>query len=179
MGLFDRLKQGLAGAGKAAATPQAIEVVQEPNAVCAPVSGRLVAMSEVPDPVFGSEMLGGGCGIWPEGDVAYAPVSGTVTVTMGHAVGLRSDDGIEVLVHIGIDTVDMEGTGFTGFVKKGDTVVAGAPILRFDRDKIAEAGHDDVVVLAISNTKEFSGLSLAVEPGENVASGAVAVRVER
>ena len=98
-------------------------------------------MADVPDPVFGGEVLGKGCAVWPEDDLVYAPCDGKVTVTMGHAVGLQSDSGIEVLVHVGVDTVNMNGDGFEGFVKADDVVKAGQPILKIDRAKIAAAGY--------------------------------------
>lgn len=88
--------------------------------------------------------------MWPEDDLVYAPCDGKVTVTMGHAVGLQSDSGIEVLVHVGVDTVNMNGDGFEGFVKADDVVKAGQPMLKIDRAKIAAAGYKDCVVVAVS-----------------------------
>ncbi len=120
-------------------------------------------MADVPDPVFGGEVLGKGCAVWPEDDLVYAPCDGKVTVTMGHAVGLQSDSGIEVLVHVGVDTVNMNGDGFEGFVKAYDVVKAGQPILKIDRAKIAAAGYKDCVVVAVSNTAEFADVELTVE----------------
>lgn len=77
----------------------------------------------------------------------HASVSGEVTVTMGHAVGIMGESGIEVLVHVGVDTVNLQGKGFTGYVKQGDRVVAGQPVLAMDRAVIAEAGYKDCVVI--------------------------------
>ena len=136
-------------------------------------------MTDVPDPVFGTEVLGKGCAIWPDDSTVYAPVSGTVTVTMGHAVGLMSDDGIEVLVHVGVDTVNLQGKGFTGLVKKDDKVKAGQPMLQFDKQVIADAGYKDVVVLAVSNTAEFADVAMEVEPETSVAAGTAVVKVTR
>ena len=113
--------------------------------LCSPVKGKVIKMADVPDPVFGGEVLGKGCAVWPEDDLVYAPCDGKVTVTMGHAVGLQSDSGIEVLVHVGVDTVNMNGDGFEGFVKADDVVKAGQPILKIDRAKIAAAGYKDCV----------------------------------
>lgn len=177
MALFDMFKKK--PAAEAPAAPVAIEAAAGADVVCAPVSGRIVDMPAVPDPVFSCGALGGGCAIWPEGDVVYAPVTGTVTVTMGHAAGIMSDDGIEVLVHVGIDTVNLEGRGFTGFVAKGDSVVAGQPIIKMDRGLIAESGYQDCVVVAVSNTASFKGVELACAEGSQVAAGAAAVRVTR
>lgn len=121
--------------------------------------GKVIKMADVPDPVFGGEVLGKGCAVWPEDDLVYAPCDGKVTVTMGHAVGLQSDSGIEVLVHVGVDTVNMNGDGFEGFVKADDVVKAGQPMLKIDRAKIAAAGYKDCVVVAVSNTAEFAASS--------------------
>ena len=128
-------------------------------------------MTEVPDPVFSGEVLGKGCSIWPDEEVVYAPVSGEVTVTMGHAVGINGDNGIEVLVHIGVDTVNMNGEGFTGYVKQGDKVKAGDPVIKMDKAKIAAAGYKDCVVLAVSNTAEYASVDLAVDAQATVAAG--------
>ena len=135
--------------------------------------------SRVPDPVFGGEVLGKGCAVWPEDDLVYAPCDGKVTVTMGHAVGLQSDSGIEVLVHVGVDTVNMNGDGFEGFVKADDVVKAGQPILKIDRAKIAAAGYKDCVVVAVSNTAEFADVELTVEAESAVAAGDAIVKVVR
>ena len=138
MGLFDIFKKKEAPAAPAA--PAAIDAQAGADVLCAPVSGKAIKMVDVPDPVFSGEVLGKGCAVWPEGDIVYAPVSGKVTVTMGHAVGIMSDSGIEVLVHVGVDTVNLQGKGFTGYVGQGDQVVAGQPVLKMDRAVIAEAG---------------------------------------
>lgn len=159
--------------------PASIDASSASNVLVAPVSGRVVRMTDVPDPVFGGEMMGKGCAVWPEGDVAYAPVSGVVTVTMGHAVGLKSDDGIEVLLHIGVDTVNLEGKGFTGYVAEGDRVCAGDPLIRFDRQVIAAAGFKDCVVLAVSNSDDYSDVRLTAEPDSMVEAGQTVVEVTK
>ncbi len=120
MGLFDMFKKKAEPA--AAAAPASISASAGADVLCSPVKGRVIKMADVPDPVFGGEVLGKGCAVWPEDDLVYAPCDGKVTVTMGHAVGLQSDSGIEVLVHVGVDTVNMNGDGFEGFVKAEDVV---------------------------------------------------------
>ena len=167
MGLFDLFKKKEPAAP---AKPASVSATAAPDTLCAPANGRVIAMTDVPDPVFSGEVLGKGCAVWPEDDIVYAPVSGTVTVTMGHAVGLSTDDGVEVLVHIGVDTVNLQGKGFTGYVKQGDTVKAGDPVIKMDRNVIKEAGYPDCVVLAVSNTAEFAGVELAVEPEATVTA---------
>ena len=160
MGLFDMFKKKAEPA--AAAAPASISASAGADVLCSPVKGKVIKMADVPDPVFGGEVLGKGCAVWPEDDLVYAPCDGKVTVTMGHAVGLQSDSGIEVLVHVGVDTVNMNGDGFEGFVKADDVVKAGQPILKIDRAKIAAAGYKDCVVVAVSNTAEFADVELAV-----------------
>ena len=122
---------------------------------------------------------GQGLAVGPRTTRVYAPCDGKVTVTMGHAVGLQSDSGIEVLVHVGVDTVNMNGDGFEGFVKADDVVKAGQPLLKIDRAKIAAAGYKDCVVVAVSNTAEFADVELAVEAESAVAAGDAIVKVVR
>ncbi len=178
MGLFGAFKKKVAESGRPA-EPTRIEAATTQDVLCAPISGTVIPMVDVPDPVFSGEVLGKGCAIWPEGDVVYAPVSGEVSVTMGHAVGIVSDDGIEALVHVGIDTVNLHGKGFTGYVKQGDHVEAGQAVLKVDRKAIVEAGYEDCVVLVVSNTASFATVELATEAGSVVAAGAPVVSVVR
>lgn len=177
MGLFDFFKKKEVPAAPVA--PASIKADAGDDVLCAPVSGRAVKMADVPDPVFSGEVLGKGCAIWPDGDVVYAPVNGKVTVTMGHAVGIMSDSGVEALVHVGVDTVNLQGKGFTGYVKQGDRVVAGQPVLTMDRSVIAEAGYKDCVILAVSNSAEFAAVEMTVDPESTVSAGSVAVKVTR
>ncbi len=124
------------------------------NAILSPVAGRLVNLEATGDPVFASRALGEGVGVVPEttGETAVlAPVSGmlkTVART-GHAFGIKTDGGIEVLVHIGIDTVDMDGEGFAVVVAKGERIAAGEPLATVDFGKVAAAGHSVVVVVTV------------------------------
>lgn len=177
MGLFDMFKKKAEPA--AAAAPASISASAGADVLCSPVKGKVIKMADVPDPVFGGEVLGKGCAVWPEDDLVYAPCDGKVTVTMGHAVGLQSDSGIEVLVHVGVDTVNMNGDGFEGFVKADDVVKAGQPILKIDRAKIAAAGYKGCVVVAVSNTAEFADVELTVEAESTVAAGDAIVKVVR
>ena len=178
MGLFDFLKKKPAEPA-APATPANVDAAAAPGTLCAPVNGKVIPMTDVPDPVFSGEVLGKGCAIWPEGDVVYAPASGEVTVTMGHAIGMVTDDGIEVLVHIGVDTVNLQGKGFTGYVVQGDKVVAGQPVIKMDRKVIADAGYKDCVVLIVSNTAEYASVDVAVDAESTVAAGATVLTVAK
>ena len=119
MGLFDMFKKKAEPA--AATAPASISASAGADVLCSPVKGKVIKMADVPDPVLSGEVLGKGCAVWPEDDLVYAPCDGKVTVTMGHAVGLQSDSGIEVLVHVGVDTVNMNGDGFEGFVTESET----------------------------------------------------------
>ena len=141
MGLFDRFKQ-------------AVEPVSNKTVITAPVSGELLQLSETTEPVFSSEMMGKGVAINPSESTIIAPVDGTVTVVMPHAIGIVTDNGIEVLIHVGIDTVDMKGEGFENKVAQDSKVTAGTELLSFSREKVAEAGHDDTVFVIISNTPD-------------------------
>ncbi len=156
--------------------PAALDFVpaaKGPDTVCAPVSGRVVPIEEVPDPVFSSGAMGRGFGIWPEGETAYAPVSGTVAAKLDHAVGILADDGVEVLVHIGIDTVEMHDGTFTAHISQGERVEAGQPLISFSRASIERAEHPDVVVTVVSNSDEFADVRLAVPSGAVSAGDAV------
>lgn len=186
MGLFDKLKKTAHHAEPAKPEPVLAEEVHD--VLCEPRTGKVVAMTEVPDPVFSAEVLGKGCAIWSDEGVVYAPVSGKITVTMGHAigvaapddpaVGVTSESGIEVLIHVGIDTVEMNGAGFTTLVSAEANVRAGEPILRFDRTAIAEAGHPDVVVMAVSNTDDFASVDMTADSQSVVRAGQAVVRVQ-
>lgn len=176
MGLFDMFKKK---ADAASAGPASVTAQEAADIVCAPVTGRVIKMTDVPDPVFSGEVVGKGCAIWPDDETVYSPVSGTVTVTMGHAVGITGDNGIEVLVHIGIDTVDMEGKGFTGYVSQGDKVKAGQPVIKMSKAAIAEAGHPDCVVCAVSNSASFADVALTVDAESTVSAGASVLKITK
>lgn len=178
MGLFDMFKKK-SEEPKAPAGPAFVDAQSGEDVLCAPATGSVISMAEVPDPVFSGEILGRGCAVWPEDDVVYAPIDGAVTVTMGHAMGIKSASGIEALVHVGVDTVNLQGKGFEAFAKQGDQVKAGQPILKMDRAVIAEAGYKDCVILAVSNTPEFASVDMSVQSGEHVDAGAVVVTVVR
>ena len=107
--------------------------------------------------------MGPSIGIEPTDGVVYAPFDGTVLMVLptNHAVGLRSDSGMEVLIHVGVDTVNMNGDGFESFVKQDDVVKKGQKLLTFDRKKIKEAGHPDTVIVALTNGAEFQNITKA------------------
>ncbi len=117
------------------------------------LDGKVIPLKEVGDGVFSEGIMGDGLAIIPKGEILYAPADGTVTVLMEdsrHACGLTLENGMELLLHIGIDTVDMKGDGFEYLVKEGDQVAAGTPLIRFEREKIQAAGHPDTTVLIVT-----------------------------
>lgn len=146
------------------------------NAILSPVAGRLVNLEATGDPVFASRVLGEGVGVVPEttGETAVlAPVSGmlkTVART-GHAFGIKTDGGIEVLVHIGIDTVDMDGEGFAVVVAKGERIAAGEPLATVDFGKVAAAGHSVVVVVTVVNAAELTVVTPLIGDGSGDNNG--------
>lgn len=143
--------------------PDATVITTEKGTVTAPVAGTVVAASKIPDPMFAQETMGPSIGIEPTDGVVYAPFDGTVLMVFptNHAVGLRSDSGMEVLIHVGVDTVNMNGDGFESFVKQDDVVKKGQKLLTFDRKKIKEAGHPDTVIVALTNGAEFQNITKA------------------
>ena len=146
------------------------------NAILSPVAGRLVNLEATGDPVFASRALGEGVGVMPEttGETAVlAPVSGTLKTVArtGHAFGIKTDGGIEVLVHIGIDTVDMDGEGFAVVVAKGERIAAGEPLATVDFGKVAAAGHSVVVVVTVVNAAELTAVTPLIGDGSGDNNG--------
>lgn len=146
--------------------------------IASPLDGTVMALAEVPDPVFSKGTLGPGIAVLPSGDTAYAPGSGVVIAAQptGHAFGLVLDGGIEVLIHVGIDTVQLKGEGFDVKVKKGDRVTVGTPLVTFDRKVIEDAGYSLVTPVIVLNGKKFASVQ-PVASGE-VKAGAVVLEVE-
>ena len=123
----------------------------------APVTGRAVPLSEVPDEVFAEGMAGEGGAIVPaESGEAVAPASGTLVKLFegGHAFGIETDEGVELIVHVGLDTIELRGTGFEKLATEGDRVEAGQPIVRFDLDEITNAGYDPITPVVVTNPDE-------------------------
>ena len=122
------------------------------------VTGRLMDMSEVPDDMFSQKMMGDGIAIEPTGDTVVAPADAEVTMIMEeslHAIGLRMKNGAEILIHIGIDTVKLNGEGFQALVKAGDKVSAGTPLIKFDKEVIKAAGYGTTVIMAVTNSADY------------------------
>ena len=126
--------------------------------IVSPLAGKVINLDSVTDPVFSSENMGKGIAIKPTGNTVYSPVDGTVQVTFktGHAYGLKSNKGAEILIHIGIDTVSMEGKGFTQKVIANQNVKKGDILGTFDSTLIKEAGLDDTTMVIVTNTSDYS-----------------------
>ncbi len=164
MGFFDKLF-----GGKAASETK---FSGQKMTVMLPIDGKVIPLEQLPDETFASAILGPGCGVEPTGDTVYAPFDGTVTQVPEslHAVGMMSDDGIELLIHVGIDTVKLDGVPFTAHVKEGDRVQAGDLLIEFDRQAILDAGYDLATPIIISNSDDYREIdtvaSSAVEAGQ-------------
>ena len=157
MGFFDKLFGGKAEQEETA------KFFGQSKTVLTPIRGKVLAQADIPDETFAQGILGPGCGIEPTGKTVYAPFDGTVNQVAStlHAVGLTSDDGIEVLIHVGMDTVEMNGKGFKALVKEGDKVKAGTPLLKVDLDAIKAAGHPTATAIIVTNGDDLPEMTVA------------------
>lgn len=138
--------------------------------------GKVLPISEVPDPVFAEKMMGEGFAIDPTSDVIVSPISGTLVQVADtlHAYGIQSDLGVEVLVHVGLDTVNLQGKGFEAKVKIGDAVKKGDPLVKIDREYLIANAPSIVIPVIVTNGNmeaynyDFKGSGNAVA-GETVA----------
>ena len=163
----------------AALANEAITAILSEETLVSPLSGNVVALENVNDPVFSSGAMGKGLAVKPSEGVVYAPADAEVTIAFetGHAYGLKTASGAEILIHIGIDTVSMNGNGFEKLVAAGDKVKAGTPIAKFDAAKIAEAGLDDTTMVIVTNTADFAEVSPLAEG--TIAHGADFLKVAK
>lgn len=143
-----------------------------------PIVGDVVALADVNDPVFSSGAMGQGIAVKPSQGVVYAPADAEVSIAFptGHAFGLKTTDGAEVLIHVGIDTVSMNGEGFEAKVAQGDKVKAGDVLGTFDSNKIAAAGLDDTTMVIVTNTADYA--SVAPVATGSVAKGDALIEVK-
>lgn len=133
--------------------------------IVSPISGKVISLSSVNDPVFSSEAMGKGIAIKPNGNTVHSPVDGTIQLTFetGHAYGIKSNNGAEVLIHIGIDTVSMGGKGFTQKVTTNQKVRKGDVLGTFDRSMIEKEGLDDTTMIIVTNTSDYSEVNIVAE----------------
>ncbi len=148
------------------AAPAAQPLTTERRLVDCPMDGKLIPLGEVADETFASGVLGAGVALEPTDGTVYAPFDGTVETLLDshHAIGLRSTDGVELLVHIGRDTVALNGQHFTAFVKVGDTVKKGQRLLACDLDAVRAAGYDITTPVIVTNTDEFLDIVPVQQP---------------
>ena len=150
---------------------------QDDKAVYSPLEGKLIPMTEVPDETFASKALGDGVAEIPEKGCVYAPFDGEVEMVYdtGHAIGLVREDGMEVLIHVGINTVELGGKYYTAKVSNGQKIKKGDLLLEFDMDEIAKAGYSMVTPVIVTNSDEYEGLIFKehgrVEPGDRIITG--------
>lgn len=124
--------------------------------IFSPIVGQCISIDQVPDPVFSEKIMGEGVGFINSGSSVYAPCEATVVLlpSSKHAVGLQSEEGIEILIHIGMDTVELNGAGFTSYVKVGDSVRAGDRLLSYDRSFMEEKGVNLITPMVITNSAD-------------------------
>lgn len=125
--------------------------------IALPTPGKVIPYTEIPDPTFASGALGEGVGIEPEEGVVYAPMDGEISSVADskHAIGITGENDQELLIHVGVDTVEMKGDGFNTLVEEGDMVKKGQKIMEFSLQKIKEAGHPDTVVVLLTNSDDY------------------------
>lgn len=155
------------------------ETKKNTNTLVAAVSGKAVPLSEVPDPVFAEKMAGDGIAIIAEGNTVVAPADGELTLVFGtkHAFAMTLENGLELLVHIGLETVSLNGEGFEQLVEQGTKIKAGTPIIKFDREFIVSKGlplHTPILITNVDATKSIT----AVANGNVIAGETPVVKFE-
>ncbi|WP_459687923.1 glucose PTS transporter subunit IIA [Agathobaculum sp. TL06] len=149
-----------------AAAPEAAQSAAVPQGgtvtVAAPLTGEAVPLSETGDPAFAAEVLGKGVAVKPAENRIYAPCAAEVTAVMGHAVGLQCDNGAELLIHVGIDTVNLNGKHYTGHVAEGQRVQAGELLLEFDAEAIEKEGYKTITPVIVTNSDQYAAVELSL-----------------
>lgn len=158
---------------------EAVNTPVNPNALLAPISGKAIPLSEVPDPVFAEKLAGDGMAILIEGDTVVAPADGEVTLVFKtkHAIAMTLDNGLELLIHVGLDTVSLEGEGFEQLIEQGTRVKAGTPLLKVDKNVILSKGLSLATPVLITNVDAAKSIT-PVESGNVVAGETVVVNFE-
>ena len=156
MGFFDKLFGGKTE------QEETVKFFGQSKTVLTPIRGKVLAQADIPDETFAQGILGPGCGIEPTGDTVFAPFDGRVVSVAStlHAIGLESDEGIELLIHIGMDTIALRGSGFPLLVQEGQTVRAGTPLLRVDLDVIRAAGLSTESAVIVTNADDLPKLHI-------------------
>ena len=156
MGFFDKLFGGKTE------QEETVKFFGQSKTVLTPIRGKVLAQADIPDETFAQGILGPGCGIEPTGSTVYAPFDGKVTsiVPTLHAMGLESTEGIELLIHIGMDTIALRGSSFTPLVREGQAVKAGTPLLNVDLDAIRAAGLSTESAVIVTNADDLPKLHI-------------------
>lgn len=152
MAIFDVFKKS-----KATDVPVSIRVATEKGILVQPIDGEIIPLADIGDGVFSEGVLGNGCGLIPSGEAVYAPVSGTISTVADtkHAVGIEAD-GVEMLIHVGLETVSMNGKGFHVIVKEGDQVKAGQLLMTFSLNEIGKAeGVKTTTAVLVTNSDDL------------------------
>lgn len=125
--------------------------------IYSPLDGKLIKLEDVKDPTFSEKLLGDGIAIMPSAETVYSPVCGTVTTVFPtkHAIGIKGKSGMEILIHIGIDTVCLQGKYFYSHIRQGEQVSVGQKLVSFDREAIEKAGYDTTTMVLITNSSEY------------------------
>ena len=167
----------VAGMPGRATQESGVAVTAGENDVLSPMTGTVLALDQVPDTTFASGLLGNGAAIIPSDNKVIAPFAGEVASLFAtkHAIGLLSDSGIEVLIHVGIDTVKLDGKPFTAHVKVGDKIQPGDLLLEFDRQAIIDAGYDLATPIIISNSDEYREVVTVAAPAVNAGTALLCV----
>ena len=149
------------------------------NDLCAPMAGKAVPITQVPDPTFAELMLGNGIAIEPAEGTVYAPCDATVAMmfSTGHAVSLEADCGAEILIHVGLETVGLEGKPFTIHVADGDKVKKGQLMIEVDLEAVKAAGLPTITPMVICNTDEFPTFNTLV--GKDVTNEDVVIELAK
>jgi PTS system glucose-specific IIA component len=147
--------------------------------IIAPLTGRYLPLEEVPDQVFSQKIMGDGFAIVPEKGEVYAPVDGEITnlFPTKHAIGIKAKSGLEILIHVGIDTVELKGDGFTVHVSEGDRVSTGQKLLDFDMEKLKNGGKSSITPIIFPESAAWT-LEL-FETGSLLAGKTVVARLEQ
>lgn len=148
---------------------EAVSNTQKNIKIKSPMNGKLIGLSKVKDETFASGVLGNGVAIQSVDGKVVSPINGQVSAIFPtkHAIGLKSEDGVEILIHVGIDTVSLNGEHFESFVKEGDKVKVGQDIIKFDKDAIESKGYDTTTAIIVSNTSDFEDIIQAGESDVN------------